>query len=81
MPRRLVELPNRGRLIVATDLQGNVADLEAIARVFEEAAAEEAARKEAAEKEAAEKAAMEAEAQEAAMATEEGMSDYDDMGD
>lgn len=35
--RRVVELPDRGRLIVATDLQGNVGDFERIARVYEQA--------------------------------------------
>jgi calcineurin-like phosphoesterase family protein len=37
---RVVELPDRGRLIVATDLQGNVADFERISRIFRKAAAE-----------------------------------------
>jgi hypothetical protein len=36
---RLVELPDRGRLIVATDLQGNLRDFERIATLFETAAA------------------------------------------
>jgi hypothetical protein len=35
----LVELPDRGRLIVATDLQGNLRDFERIATLFETAAA------------------------------------------
>jgi hypothetical protein len=33
-----VELPDRGRLIVATDLQGNLPDFERVAEIFEEAA-------------------------------------------
>lgn len=37
--RRVVSLPTRGRLIVATDLQGNVGDFERIAQVFEQTAA------------------------------------------
>jgi hypothetical protein len=37
---RVVELPDRGRLIVATDLQGNVADFERVAAAFRKAAAE-----------------------------------------
>ena len=36
MPR-VVELPDRGRLIVGTDLQGNIGDFERLAEVFEEA--------------------------------------------
>lgn len=40
MPR-VVTLPNRGRLIVATDMQGNVADFERLCVVFEQAAAED----------------------------------------
>lgn len=36
--QRVVDLPERGRLIVATDFQGNVADFERIADVFERAA-------------------------------------------
>jgi hypothetical protein len=35
---RVVELPDRGRLIVATDLQGNLADFERLASIYEEAA-------------------------------------------
>lgn len=35
--RRVVTLPSTGRLIVGTDLQGNVGDFDAIERVFEEA--------------------------------------------
>ncbi|WP_437320535.1 metallophosphoesterase [Sorangium sp. So ce385] len=37
--QRVVDLPERGRLIVATDFQGNVADFERIAEIFEQAAA------------------------------------------
>jgi hypothetical protein len=37
--RRIVVLPDRGRLLVATDLQGNVADFRRIEAIFEEAAA------------------------------------------
>ncbi|MSP25410.1 MAG: hypothetical protein EXR75_09650 [Myxococcales bacterium] len=33
---RLIELPERGRLIVGTDLQGNVADFERLEEIFEE---------------------------------------------
>ncbi len=36
---RLVELPDKGRVIVATDLQGNLVDFERVAKAFEEAAA------------------------------------------
>ncbi|MBK8252452.1 MAG: metallophosphoesterase [Polyangiaceae bacterium] len=36
--RRLVTLPERGRLIVSTDLQGNVGDFERVEEVFEHAA-------------------------------------------
>jgi hypothetical protein len=36
--RRVIHLPDRGRLIVATDVQGNVADFDRIAAVFEDAA-------------------------------------------
>ncbi len=36
---RVVSLPTRGRLVVATDLQGNVGDFERVAAVFERAAA------------------------------------------
>jgi len=35
---RLVELPDKGRLIVATDLQGNLTDFERVVQVFEAAA-------------------------------------------
>jgi hypothetical protein len=35
---RLVELPDRGRLFVGTDLQGHLADFERLVSVFEEAA-------------------------------------------
>jgi hypothetical protein len=35
--RRVVVLPDRGRLIVATDLQGNVEDFDRVAAVFERA--------------------------------------------
>ncbi len=38
--RRIVELPSRGRLIAATDLQGNLADMLRVEQVFEQAAAE-----------------------------------------
>lgn len=38
MPR-VVTLPDRGRLIVATDLQGNLSDFERVETIFEEAAA------------------------------------------
>jgi hypothetical protein len=37
---RVVALPRSGRLIVATDFQGNVADFERIERIFERAAAQ-----------------------------------------
>ncbi|WP_437681353.1 metallophosphoesterase [Sorangium sp. So ce131] len=37
--QRVVDLPDRGKLIVATDFQGNVADFERIADIFEQAAA------------------------------------------
>jgi hypothetical protein len=37
---RLVELPDKGRVIVATDLQGNLTDFERVAAVFEEATGE-----------------------------------------
>ncbi|MBW2454766.1 MAG: metallophosphoesterase [Deltaproteobacteria bacterium] len=37
---RLVELPDEGRMIVATDLQGNLTDFDRVARIFEEAARE-----------------------------------------
>jgi hypothetical protein len=36
--RRVVQLPDRGRLIVATDVQGNVADFDRVAALFEDAA-------------------------------------------
>ena len=36
MSRRVVTLPDRGRLLVATDLQGNIRDFCAIERIFEE---------------------------------------------
>ncbi len=39
---RLVDLPDQGRLIVATDLQGNLADFEHLEAIFEGAAAEPA---------------------------------------
>jgi len=35
---RLVELPDKGRLIVASDLQGNLADFDHLESIFEEAA-------------------------------------------
>ncbi len=35
--RRVIELPDRGRLIVATDLQGNLRDFCAVERLFEQA--------------------------------------------
>jgi hypothetical protein len=38
--RRVIPLPDRGRLLVATDLQGNVADFDRVATIFREAAAE-----------------------------------------
>lgn len=38
--RRVVVLPDRGKLIVATDLQGHVEDFERIAAIFERAARE-----------------------------------------
>ncbi|WP_234023760.1 metallophosphoesterase [Sorangium cellulosum] len=37
--QRVVDLPDRGKLIVATDFQGNVADFERITDIFEQAAA------------------------------------------
>jgi hypothetical protein len=37
--QRVVVLPERGKLIVATDFQGNVADFERIAEIFEQATA------------------------------------------
>src|SRR5262245_3353119 len=39
--RRVVQLPDRGRLIVGTDVQGNVTDFDRIAAIFEEATARE----------------------------------------
>lgn len=36
--RRVVVLPERGKLIVATDLQGNTADFDRVAEIYEEAA-------------------------------------------
>src|SRR4051794_10093407 len=36
--RRVLHLPDRGRLIVATDVQGNVADFDRVATIFEDAA-------------------------------------------
>ncbi len=36
-PRRVVTLPEKGRLIVSTDLQGNVGDFERIEEIFERA--------------------------------------------
>ncbi|MFO0761110.1 MAG: metallophosphoesterase [Byssovorax sp.] len=36
--RRVVHLPDRGRLFVATDMQGNVDDFDRMAAIFEEAA-------------------------------------------
>jgi hypothetical protein len=36
--RRVISLPRRGRLLVATDLQGNVDDFDRIAAIFERAA-------------------------------------------
>jgi len=38
---RIVDLPNRGRLLVATDLQGNLHDFLRIAQVFEQKRAED----------------------------------------
>lgn len=40
--QRVVELPSRGRLLVATDLQGNLADFERVEQLFETAAAKPA---------------------------------------
>lgn len=37
--RRVIPLPDHGRLILATDLQGNVADFDRVAAIFERAAA------------------------------------------
>jgi hypothetical protein len=39
--RRVVHLPDRGKLLVATDVQGNVVDFDRIAGIFEEAVARE----------------------------------------
>jgi hypothetical protein len=36
--RRVIQLPDRGRLLVATDVQGNVSDFDRIAAAFEDAA-------------------------------------------
>lgn len=36
--RRVIHLPDRGKLIVATDVQGNVADFDRVAAIYEEAA-------------------------------------------
>ena len=36
--RRVIHLPDRGRLIIATDVQGNVADFDRVAAIFEDAA-------------------------------------------
>jgi hypothetical protein len=36
--RRVIHLPDRGRLIVSTDVQGNVADFDRVASLFEDAA-------------------------------------------
>lgn len=36
--RRVIQLPDRGRLIVATDVQGNVGDFDRVAAAFEDAA-------------------------------------------
>ena len=41
--QRVVTLPDRGKLLVATDLQGNVADFERVAALFERAVATEPA--------------------------------------
>ena len=38
--RRVLTLPDRGKLIVATDLQGNVTDFDRLATIFERAASE-----------------------------------------
>jgi hypothetical protein len=35
---RVIQLPDKGRLIVATDVQGNVADFDRVAAIFEDAA-------------------------------------------
>jgi hypothetical protein len=39
--RRVIHLPERGKLIVATDVQGNVADFDRVAAIFEDAAQEQ----------------------------------------
>jgi hypothetical protein len=36
--RRVIQLPDRGRLLVATDVQGNVGDFDRVAAAFEDAA-------------------------------------------
>jgi hypothetical protein len=36
--RRVIQLPDRGRLIVATDVQGNVGDFDRVVSIFEDAA-------------------------------------------
>jgi len=36
--RRVIHLPDRGRLIVSTDVQGNVVDFDRVAALFEDAA-------------------------------------------
>jgi hypothetical protein len=36
--RRVIQLPDRGKLLVATDVQGNVTDFDRVAAVFEDAA-------------------------------------------
>jgi hypothetical protein len=36
--RRVIQLPDRGRLLVATDVQGNVGDFDRVAQLFEDAA-------------------------------------------
>jgi hypothetical protein len=36
--RRVIQLPDRGRLIVATDVQGNVGDFDRVCGIFEQAA-------------------------------------------
>jgi hypothetical protein len=36
--RRVIHLPDRGRLVVATDVQGNVSDFDRVASLFEDAA-------------------------------------------
>jgi len=39
--RRIVTLPDRGRLLVATDLQGNVADFDRVEQLYEQACLED----------------------------------------